>query len=448
LHRKFLLKSETDPLNLSQPSDIFEHMFARYEQEMNEWFGSPPETAPEDLISELDVVMDRINRSEARAAELLGQVAKTGAFRRDGYSSPTALLKHRYSRTGSASLQMVIRANNLPSTPRVAAAYEAGDLSSAQVDLLLSASASASEPFDSDQKGLIEMAIGTPLVSQLRKSLDYWVKEVAKDSQESQRADVRSTRALRVRRDLEMIHVSAWYDIESGEQILAALDPGPPAVDDDRSTPMRRADLLLDIINGSQDRPNLVVHVGYGEMLRAKAGISETQRGNFLTGSEIDRISCEAAVNRVVFDPKGYPLDVGRTKRLVTKGQRIALEARDLGCVFPGCDRPAKWCDAHHLIHWKDCGPTTLSNLVLLCRHHHNLIHDVGWTIKGVPGDLSFYRPDGTLLGEIVAVEPDPDPDLDPSSDYAPFSNPYERLAAFQAINREFRHRGRDDPGD
>jgi hypothetical protein len=337
----------------------------------------------------------------------------------------------------------------LVSEPKVARAHEIGDLATAQVDLLLSASASAPEAFGAEADGLIETAVGTPLASQLRKTLDYWVKGVASGEQESQRADAREARALRVRRDLEMIHISGWYDIESGEQVLAALEPGPPAVDDERSTPMRRADLLLDIINGSQDRPNLVVHVGYGDMLRAKAGISETQRGNFLSGSEVDRISCEAAVNRVVFDPKGLPLDVGRQKRLVTKGQRIALDARDMGCVFPGCDRPAHWCDAHHLIHWKDGGPTILTNLVLLCRHHHNLIHDVGWTIKGHPGDLSFYRPDGTLLGEMVAVEPDPDPDLDlePDSEYVPFSNPYERLAAFQAIKDEFRHQGRDGPG-
>lgn len=420
-------------------------MFVRYEQEMHEWFGSPPEIAPEDLIPELDVVMDRLNRDEARAAELLGQVTKTGAFRRDGYSSPTSLLKHRYSWTGSTATQLVARANNLRRTPEVATAYEVGDISSAQVDLLLSASASAPEAFESNEERLVEMAMGTPLVAQFRKALDYWVKEVAKDSQEAQRADVRSTRALRVRRDLEMIHVSGWYDIESGEQILADLVSGTPRR---RRRPIDTDAACRPSARHHQRKPEPPQPRGPCRVRRdapCPAGISETQRGNFLTGSEIDRIACEAAVNRVVFDPESYPLDVGRTKRLVTKGQRLALDARDLGCGFPGCDRPAKWCDAHHLIHWKDGGPTILMNLVLLCRHHHNLIHDHGWTIKGEPGDLKFYRPDGTLLGEKPppALDPQPDQDRDQT-----FSDPYERLAAFQAIKDQYRHLGRDGPGD
>lgn len=97
------------------------------------------------------------------------------------------------------------------------------------------------------------------------------------------------------------------------------------------------------------------------------------------------RLSCDANLTRVVFDPESQPLDVGRTKRLITPALRAAVCARDLGCVFPRCDRPSHWCDAHHLHHWADGGDTSIENLILLCRHHHVLIHEGGWTITGTP---------------------------------------------------------------
>jgi hypothetical protein len=83
------------------------------------------------------------------------------------------------------------------------------------------------------------------------------------------------------------------------------------------------------------------------------------------------------------------PLDVGRTTRVVQPAQRTALAVRDGGCVFPGCDRPLSWCEAHHLVHWLDGGPTDLDNLVLVCRAHHRAVHEGGWRLQ--------HRPDGRL---------------------------------------------------
>jgi hypothetical protein len=79
------------------------------------------------------------------------------------------------------------------------------------------------------------------------------------------------------------------------------------------------------------------------------------------------------------------PLDVGRTTRVVQPAQRTALAVRDGGCVFPGCDRPLAWCEAHHLVHWLDGGPTDLDNLALLCRAHHRAVHEGGWRLARGP---------------------------------------------------------------
>ena len=87
-------------------------------------------------------------------------------------------------------------------------------------------------------------------------------------------------------------------------------------------------------------------------------------------------------------------LDLGRRTRVVTPAQRRALAVRDGGCVFPGCDRPPPWTDAHHLVHWLDNGPSNLDNLVLLCRRHHVLCHEGRWQLqRGPDGTVTAERP-------------------------------------------------------
>jgi hypothetical protein len=81
----------------------------------------------------------------------------------------------------------------------------------------------------------------------------------------------------------------------------------------------------------------------------------------------------------------GQPLEVGRATRVVAPAQRAALAVRDGGCVFPGCDRPLAWCDAHHLWHWVDGGPTDLGNLAMVCRAHHRRVHEEGWQLTRGP---------------------------------------------------------------
>jgi hypothetical protein len=86
-------------------------------------------------------------------------------------------------------------------------------------------------------------------------------------------------------------------------------------------------------------------------------------------------------------------LDVGRAAYTVPQPMRRALIARDQGCAFPGCDRPSNWCEAHHIVHWADGGPTTLTNLALLCDSHHRLIHAQDWNIGIVDGHPEFIPP-------------------------------------------------------
>jgi hypothetical protein len=108
-----------------------------------------------------------------------------------------------------------------------------------------------------------------------------------------------------------------------------------------------------------------------------------------------DRLQLAAALlPPVLGGAPTQPLDLGRTTRVVSPAQRTALAVRDGGCVFAGCDRPLEWCEAHHLWHWLDGGPTDLDNLALLCRAHHRAVHEGGWRlIRGPDGRLTASPP-------------------------------------------------------
>ncbi len=111
------------------------------------------------------------------------------------------------------------------------------------------------------------------------------------------------------------------------------------------------------------------------------------------------RLGCDASVTRVVMAGASQPLDVGRRTPVVSPAIRRAVIVRDRGCRFPGCDRPHTWCDAHHVVHWADGGSTSVANLALLCRHHHNAIHRRGgFRVAVEDGIPVFRRPDGTML--------------------------------------------------
>ena len=84
---------------------------------------------------------------------------------------------------------------------------------------------------------------------------------------------------------------------------------------------------------------------------------------------------------------------MGRTRRIVSPQQWLALVIRDRGCVFPNCDRPAPWTQAHHIVHWSQGGPTDLSNLCLVCDRHHEAIHTGGWDIEMAADGRPELRP-------------------------------------------------------
>ncbi len=194
-----------------------------------------------------------------------------------------------------------------------------------------------------------------------------------------------------------------------------APDPADPAAG--RTVAQRNVDALERICQGADNggtarprRVDLQVVVDY-QVLAGKvagSGRCESSDGVPLAAAVVRRLACDAGVIPTVMGANSQVLDQGRRTRTVSRAQRRALIVRDGGCVFPGCDRPASWCDAHHIIHWLDHGRTDLDNLVLLCSAHHHCVHEGGWSLahvglsSGVTGRLVFTDP----AGHTLAAEP------------------------------------------
>jgi hypothetical protein len=183
----------------------------------------------------------------------------------------------------------------------------------------------------------------------------------------------------------------------------------PPSDDDRRTASRRRADALVQMaelalahLNGAgpdgptRARPSCSVVIDWPTLLHHELGRMDGDFTGTLHRSDVERLLCDCTVSRVVTGPTGLPIDVGRQARTVSPAMRRALVVRDDGCRYPGCRQPTGWCDAHHIIHWQHDGPTDLDNLVLLCDHHHAVVHQPGWTATFQNNQFHVHRPDGT----------------------------------------------------
>ena len=107
-------------------------------------------------------------------------------------------------------------------------------------------------------------------------------------------------------------------------------------------------------------------------------------------------------------DADGRIVEIGARTRTIPPALRRALHYRDGGCRFPGCG--VRFGHGHHIDHWARGGPTTLSNLVLLCRRHHRAVHEEGFQVDQQPdGELRFRRPNGRSIPDVPAAPVAPD---------------------------------------
>ncbi|HEX2074034.1 MAG TPA: DUF222 domain-containing protein, partial [Geodermatophilus sp.] len=109
-------------------------------------------------------------------------------------------------------------------------------------------------------------------------------------------------------------------------------------------------------------KPHVIVRIDLADLADPATGpgAADLGFGATLSAAQARWAACDAAVSRIVLGPDGAILDLGREHRVVTPHLRRAVEHRDRGCVFTGCEAPAHWCDVHHLLEWISGGETNL----------------------------------------------------------------------------------------
>ena len=192
--------------------------------------------------------------------------------------------------------------------------------------------------------------------------------------------------------------IKGRLDDHSVAVFIAATDahakprPETDGVKDQRSAATRLAQALTTVLEDyltagtgpvqGGERPHVTMTVAY-DTLTGRLGPAMFDATGVTVGpATARRLLCDCNLIPAVLGSAGEPLDIGRATRTWPTGIRRAVALRDGGCVFPGCDRPARWCEIHHIIFWVDGGPTSLVNGACLCSHHHALIHQGDWQIR------------------------------------------------------------------
>lgn len=209
---------------------------------------------------------------------------------------------------------------------------------------------------------------------------------------------------------------SAEPSSSEGTGISAEDGSAEPPLDEPERWARRNADALFLMAerslqargtSSSADRHLVVLHLDSGVLL-GLPGRAEIAGGPSLDAATARRLACDAGLVAVMEDAAGNVLDIGRKSRKVPPAIRRAVRIRDGTCRFPGCEM-RRHVDCHHIIAWEAGGPTSVSNLVLLCPFHHRLLHraERPFTLEVRGDEFVFRRPDGGVLEAVpIRVEP------------------------------------------
>jgi hypothetical protein len=205
--------------------------------------------------------------------------------------------------------------------------------------------------------------------------------------------------------------MSLQLPAESYALARTCVDAWAETVPLEGETPLdqRRCDGFMALVGsatpGSSTAPSpffVVAHVALEALLDESAATSELagelERDGLLDIETVRHIACDATIAVAVDDEVGHTMYEGRARRFPSGAQRREVIRRDRQCRFPGCSHTT-FTNVHHISPWKPGGGTDLPNLVLLCRHHHGVVHRKGWTMSGNANqELSIIGPTGRVM--------------------------------------------------
>jgi hypothetical protein len=373
-----------------------------------------PDAVVEEDFAELHRTLELL---EVERLRRLADIERRRLFERDGNLSAASWLNARFQVAWGTARESVRVARALETIPLTRRALEEGELSISAARVLTAAHDIDNEAFARAEAQLVEAA-RIHSTGDLQRVAAHWRQLVERQQAVDGEAALHARRRLHASTTfLGMVRGDFDLDAEGGETLLTALravldaESRSRGAEDDRTPAQRRADALVEICRQWLDsadrpsvageRPHVTVTVRAEALSADGTGPTELDHAGPVPAQVARRLACDASLMRVVLSARSEPLDVGRRTPVVPPSMRRAVVVRDRRCRFPGCDRPHTWCDAHHVVHWADGGPTAIQNLLLLCRRHHRLVHKPGgFRLELVDGRPAFLRPDGTRMEE------------------------------------------------
>ena len=366
-------------------------------------FPNPLDLSAGQIVGSLGAVASLRNQMDAYLVELAGAADSLHVATSLHAGTTGTLVAAAVGANPPVGSAMVGTARALRTLPHVQEAFGAGRLSNAHVQSLRHA-AHRIDDFADLEAGLVELAASVE-PAELRRLLDMLIGQCQPDAAEAKERTQHDKRGLSISETPNgMFRLDGWLDAIEGRRLRDALTafshPGPGP--DQRTPTQRRADALADIITAAcaNRRPlgvsGLSILVDL-DTLPDGAGAT-LDDGHLISRESFDLLSCSVACSVIFGTRHGgvfVPLALGRTHRRATAAQWAALIARDHGCIR--CGRAPRFCEAHHVLHWRHGGLTDLSNLVLMCSRCHHDLHHGHYTVTfdehGVPSITSSRAP-------------------------------------------------------
>src|SRR5205809_2340014 len=345
-----------------------------------------------DLGERLIGLRNSIDLLELEFSRIAGDFAQTEEYDEQGFDSPISWLKQNCHMTGGAAADRVCIGEQHEHLVESLAALAEGQIGFAHFALLARTSAAVGGRLD--EARLLRQAAKLS-VARFRNACMHARHAADPEGYASEEAQGVEARNLTLSTaDDGVIVISGILDKVGGAALRTALEPLAKRLgkDDDRARERRLADALVDLSmhaldNGlipqqASQRTHLQVTATL-ETLRALPGAAaaELEFSLPISAKTVERLACDCSLTRIVLGSDSMVIDVGRAKRVISVPQRKALNVRDRGCVWPGCDRSASWTSGHHLVHWIHDGTGDLPNLALLCYRHHWNVHEGGWQL-------------------------------------------------------------------
>jgi Domain of unknown function (DUF222) len=192
-----------------------------------------------------------------------------------------------------------------------------------------------------------------------------------------------------------MWRLDGLLDPIAGEALNAALESAmpKPTTNDSRTFGQRRHDALADIANeslGNDDRPVVGGQRPHVSLIVHGDGTAHNPNHWYVSSFVLKLLMCDCTITPICFDINGQPVQAGTPTTDIPLKTRRMIVARDRCCRMPGCDRPARWTDIHHLRERENGGGNEVANLVLMCRFHHRQIHRDKLKLHWAPDGVSL----------------------------------------------------------